>query len=64
MNIVREKIIYGNKNANRNDFHIVFGIEMIYLTNLRMLFHWKLQIILKEIFYLVVEYLQLEKVKI
>lgn len=27
MNIVREKIIYGNKNANRNDFHIVFGID-------------------------------------
>ena len=26
MNIVREKIIYGNKNANRNDFHIVFGM--------------------------------------
>ncbi len=29
-----------------------------------MLFHSKLQIILKEIFYLVVEYLQLKKVKI
>lgn len=28
-----------------------------------MLFHSKLQIILKEIFYLVVEYLQLKKVK-
>jgi lipopolysaccharide biosynthesis glycosyltransferase len=27
MNIVREKIIYGNKSANRDDFHIVFGID-------------------------------------
>lgn len=27
MNIVREKIIYGNKSTNRNDFHIVFGID-------------------------------------
>ena len=63
---IEEKIIQYDGLAKLKDAKVVSGeqIEKIYLTSLRMLFHSKLQIILKEIFCLVVEYLQLKKVKI
>ena len=65
---IEEKIIQYDGLAKLKDAKVVSGEQRInredLSTNLRMLFHSKLQIILKEIFYLVVEYLQLKKVKI
>ena len=57
---IEEKIIQYDGLAKLKDAKVVSGEQRIN----RMLFHSKLQIILKEIFYLVVEYLQLKKVKI
>ena len=57
---IEEKIIQYDGLAKLKDAKVVSGEQRInredYLTNLRMLLHSKLQIILKEIFYFVVEY--------
>ena len=65
---VEEIIIQYDGLAKLKDAKVVSGEQIINREDLsdefRMLFHLKLQIILKEIFYLVVECLQLRKVKI